>query len=49
MSNTLKQINDMLDVAKITMENIKAENKRLRAENERLLKIIEQLTTPKEL
>lgn len=44
MSNPLKQINDMLDIAKIAMENIKAENKRLRQENEKLLSIIESLT-----
>ena len=47
MSNPLKQINDMLDVARAAVENIKAENKRLREENERLLSIIEQLTKPK--
>lgn len=44
MSNPLKQINEMLDIAKVAVENIKAENKRLRQENERLLSIIESLT-----
>lgn len=47
MSNPLKQVNDMLDVARVAVGNIKAENKRLREENERLLTIIEQLTKPK--
>lgn len=44
MGNPLKQINEMLDIAKVAVENIKAENKRLRQENERLLSIIESLT-----
>lgn len=44
MSNPLKQINEMLEIAKVAVENIKAENKRLRQENERLLSIIESLT-----
>lgn len=44
MGNPLKQINEMLDIAKVAVENIKAENKRLRQENERMLSIIESLT-----
>lgn len=44
MGNPLKQINEMLEIAKVAVENIKAENKRLRQENERLFSIIESLT-----
>lgn len=43
----IKEINDMLDIAIMQVDAMKAEIRQLKAERERLLKIIENLTEKK--
>lgn len=46
--NDVKILNILIDTAKIQVENLKEENKRLIKENNRLLTIIENITKKNE-